>query len=105
MIIEYPLKPKEYPLKCIAGDDAFLMYYYLCDSCETIVAEDNSEESLSENAECPSCKPQENFKFKYFTKKQIMELDVGVPSVGVDEDGNFIRREMSLVDRLKIGLI
>lgn len=58
-------------MKCFAGNDATLEYWYECEICGTVVIEDNSDPRCLDNWECPTCKPVKNFPWKFLTKEHI----------------------------------
>lgn len=62
-------------MKCFAGDDVTLKYWYECETCGTVVIEDHSDPACMKNWECPICKPTENFPWKFVTKEQIEESE------------------------------
>jgi len=108
----------ENTLKCIAGDDGYLRYYYECQVCGTIVIEDQSESYCIKKYNCPVCNPdQKNFPFEYITKDKRDDYKVPfpitlVPKIAEYEQGLFVvdeipivkRSEISLEERLKMGL-
>lgn len=74
-------------MKCIAGNDADLQYWYECEDCGTIVIVDNSNIKCLDKWECPTCNP---FPWKYFTREQI-EGDEGLKQL-ID-----IHKEMGVI--------
>jgi hypothetical protein len=58
-------------MKCFAGDDCTLIYYYECEECGTIVVVDNSDYNCLHDWECPICKPVNNFPWQFITKEDI----------------------------------
>ena len=58
-------------LECIAGDDAFLNYFFRCGMCGTIVIEDHRECRKVNPDICPVCTPQEKYPFPYVTSDEI----------------------------------
>jgi phage FluMu protein Com len=62
---------KENNMKCFAGDDCTLVYWYECEKCGTIVAEDNSREECLSDWKCPTCEPVNNYPWQFVTKEDI----------------------------------
>jgi len=58
-------------LECIAGDDAYLKYFYRCKMCGTIVIEDHRETKKVNPDVCPVCTPQEHYLFTFVTPDKI----------------------------------
>ena len=59
-------------LKCFAGNDGTLQYWFECSVCKTVIVIDYSTPlTFDPPWECPTCHPQENFAHQYYSKKYI----------------------------------
>jgi len=99
---------EETQLICIAGDDAYLLYYYECQNCGTVVIENHGDpQHVKEHVkdyDCPICYPdQEDFPFKYVPPARLDEYKLPVPYI--DENGELRRGETTLRERLERGFV
>jgi len=92
-------------LKCIAGDDGYLFYYYKCGDCNTIVIEDDHWPHPDiNNFDCPICNPnQKKFPFEYVTSDKLDEYKLPAPVI--DKDGKITKGEISLRQRLELKFL
>lgn len=61
-------KPKMIPM---GGNDCYLIYWWRCERCGTMVQEDHSDPECMKDWDCPTCVYQMNFPFKSITKKEL----------------------------------
>ena len=60
----------------VAGDDAYLLYYSVCQDCGCVVIDDHREYTSKRTPDynCPICNPeQENFPFDYIPKDKVSD--------------------------------
>lgn len=105
MDVEIPMIISTGELEGVAGDDAYLKYYYQCTGCKTVVIVDNSKmQPLIKDYKCPSCFPeQKDFPFDFVQFNKIKEYKVPAPFVSFF--GDIEKTEISLEERLEIGFI
>ena len=64
-------------LQTFAGDDGTLIYWVECLDCGTIIKSDHSDPFCITDWKCPACIQQDNFRFRYWTKSEIDNMDGG----------------------------